>query len=119
MTELKLATFNCQSLVEDGRLVELNRFLQIMILTFASFRKLYKSNHRSIMTNYSLFRSDRSRRGGRILIKVRRGVLAVAVPVQTLTALTSLEATVVVIDQQQGRKLFCLSVCNPDLRITT
>lgn len=123
MGDIKVASFNCCSLVGVGRAELLEQSLKDNDVAVCMLQETWlKKEHTTKFVNYRLYRTDRARgergasgraRGG-TAIAVRKDVVAQVVPLSQLVGLSVLEATAVVIKLSNGRRLFCISLYNAD-----
>ena len=114
MSALRVATLNCRSLREVGRIEEVEDLLVRHNVGVCLLQETFLKPRISVgMAGYSLFRSDRvGARGGGTALAVRSSLPAMVVPIKELASLRVLEATAVMISLGGGRKLFCISVYN-------
>lgn len=123
MGDIKVATLNCCSLVGVGRKELVEQSLKDADVAVCMLQETWLKKEQTMnFVNYNLYRTDRARgerdvnrraRGGTAIV-VRRDVVAQGVPIDRLVKLSVLEATVVAIELCNGRRLFCISVYNPD-----
>lgn len=122
MASIRFGSFNAHSLVEAGRIAEVERVmsrhkLDICFLQETWLKKKHRQDH--AMVGHTLYRTDRAAVRGGTAIAVRRGLAATVIPIQQLANLTVLEATAVMVSLGGGRKLFCLSIYNRTCRNRT
>lgn len=112
MSAFKVASLNANSLVETGRLAEVEGLLSQGGVDVCLFQEtFFKTRHDHEMVEYDLVRVDRpGARGGGTAVAVKKGLAAVVVPVARLARLSVLEATGIVINLNNGHKLYCISV---------
>ena len=115
LNEIRATSLNAQSLVEAGRVEELEGILIRHKINICFLQETFlKKRHSCGMNNYHVIRTDRNGvRGGGTAIAIEKNMDFVVVPVKELAQLSLLEATGVMIKLSGRAKLFCLSIYNP------